>query len=220
MLNLKVNISIRDNSTGTYYKVPVLPSEIAYGFGDATKDSVTVINLGAVDFQNGNDLDNFAWASFFPSRYDPGYCATSKLLTTLEYKELLEGWKNEGTSLQLICAAAGINKRMVLYSFKPTFQGAEMDLYYSVEFKEKRIIKPVKVDLGAIMSKKQKKTPESRESVPDKSNPGTYTVKGGDTIIRIAKAHKITPWKPLYMKNKSVIGPDPNGITVGMVLKL
>jgi LysM repeat protein len=221
MANKKVSISIREQSTGKYYKIPVLPEEIAYSFGDALKDSVTVIDLGTVDFHSGNDLDSMGWSSFFPARYDAGYCTTSKLLTTLEYKDLFERWKSTGARLQLICPAAGINEPMVLYSFKAVFKGAEMDLYYQVEFKKKRTIKPVKVDLGAIMSKaKSKKDPKNRESIPDKEKPGTYTVKSGDTLTRIAKVYGITPWKILYEKNKNTIGTDPGSIKAGQVLKL
>lgn len=220
MKNKKVSISIRELSTGTYYKVPVLPEEIAYSFGDATHDSVTVVDLGAVDFHSGNELDSFGWSSFFPARYDPNYCSTADLLTPLEYQKLLERWKTTGARLQLICSAAGINKTMVLYSFKPVFRGFEMDMYYQVDFKEKRTIKPVKVDLGAIMSQQKKQGAESRESAPDKTKPGTYTVKAGDTLTRIAKANGVTPWRTIYEKNKKLIGTDPGAIKVGQVLTL
>lgn len=220
MINKKVSISIRELDTGTYYRVPVLPSEIAYSFGDATKDSVSIVDLGAVDFHSGNDLDSFGWSSFFPDRYDAGYCTTSKLLTTLEYRALFERWKTTGARLQLICPTAGINKTMVLYSFKPVLKGFEMDMYYQLEFKEKRTVKPIKVDLGAIMSQKKKQTAESRGSTPNKTKPGTYIVKEGDTLLRIAKAYGVTPWKTLYEKNIKLIGTDPSSIKVGQVLKL
>jgi len=220
MKDVKVSICIKEISTGTYYKVPVLPPTIEYSFGDAQKESVTIINLGTVDFHSGNDLDSFAWSSFFPARYDVGYCTTKKIKTPIEYRDLLESWKSTGASLQVICPAAGVNKTMSLYSFKPVFRGPEMDCYYSLEFREKRTVKPVKVDLGAIMGDRNKKTPESRSKAPDKEKPGTYTVISGDTITKIAKTYSITPWTDLYTKNKKVIGSDPSDIKPGQVLAL
>jgi len=216
----KVSIKIRDNSTGKYYKVPVLPQEITFAFGAALKDSVTIVNLGTVDFHSGNELDSFAWESFFPENYDANYCTTSDLLTPKEYQKLFESWKTDGVSLQLICPAAGINKAMTLYTFTPTFKGADMDCYYSLEFKERRVVKAVKVDLGAMLGKKGKKTAASRPSTTKKSKPKTYTVKAGDSLTRIAKTYGISPWRTLYNNNKSVVGADPNRIQVGMVLKL
>lgn len=220
MVSIKVGITIRDNSTGKYYRIPVLPEEIAYGHGDAIKDTVKIIDLGNVDFHSGRDLDVFAWSSFFPARYDAGYCMTPDLKKPLEYQKLFTGWKNAGTSLQLICPAADINAAMTLNSFKPSLQGFEGDIYYQLSFTEKRVIKPVQLSLASVVPQKPKAGPANRDPVPSKTKPGTYTVKSGDTLTRIAKANGITPWKTLYEKNKTVIGSNPNAIDIGQVLTL
>lgn len=50
---------------------------------------------------------------------------------------------------------------------------------------------------------------------------GTYTVKAGDTLSKIADANHVQGgWQALYALNKSVVGSDPNHITPGMKLKL
>ncbi|KUL42622.1 transglycosylase [Streptomyces sp. NRRL F-4489] len=46
-----------------------------------------------------------------------------------------------------------------------------------------------------------------------------YTVKAGDTLAKIAKAHG-TNWKSLYAANKSVIGGNPNLIFPGQKLSI
>ncbi|TSB25819.1 LysM peptidoglycan-binding domain-containing protein [Streptomyces sp. NBC_01525] len=46
---------------------------------------------------------------------------------------------------------------------------------------------------------------------------GNYTVKSGDTLAKIAKAHG-TNWKSVYADNKSVIGSNPNLIFPGQKL--
>ncbi|MFD9816897.1 transglycosylase family protein [Streptomyces sp. NPDC059080] len=46
---------------------------------------------------------------------------------------------------------------------------------------------------------------------------GNYTVKSGDTLAKIAKAHGKN-WKSVYADNKSVIGSNPNLIFPGQKL--
>ncbi|MFF8371527.1 transglycosylase family protein [Streptomyces lydicus] len=48
---------------------------------------------------------------------------------------------------------------------------------------------------------------------------GNYTVKAGDTLAKIAKAHG-TNWKSVYEANKSVIGGNPNLIFPGQKLNV
>jgi LysM repeat protein len=48
---------------------------------------------------------------------------------------------------------------------------------------------------------------------------GTYTVRQGDTVARIAAAHGES-WRDLYQRNAAVIGGNPDRIVPGMVLAL
>jgi murein DD-endopeptidase MepM/ murein hydrolase activator NlpD len=49
----------------------------------------------------------------------------------------------------------------------------------------------------------------------------TYTVRAGDYLVKIAADQNVAGgWEKLYALNKSVIGPNPNIISVGMKLKL
>ncbi|MEW9521525.1 transglycosylase family protein [Streptomyces tubercidicus] len=57
----------------------------------------------------------------------------------------------------------------------------------------------------------------SRSTERKSTGHGNYTVKAGDTLAKIAKAHG-TDWKSVYKDNKSVIGGNPNLIFPGQQL--
>jgi resuscitation-promoting factor RpfA len=58
-------------------------------------------------------------------------------------------------------------------------------------------------------------TTRSRTSVPTRTGTGSYVVKSGDTLAKIAKAQGVTGgWKALYAANRGVV-EDPNLIFPG-----
>ncbi|MFF4604581.1 transglycosylase family protein [Streptomyces sp. NPDC001339] len=61
--------------------------------------------------------------------------------------------------------------------------------------------------------------PKSYEAPKKSDGKGNYTVKSGDTLAKIAKAHG-TNWKDLYEANKSVVGGNPNLIFPGQKLSV
>ncbi|MBM4795504.1 transglycosylase family protein [Streptomyces sioyaensis] len=71
-------------------------------------------------------------------------------------------------------------------------------------------------------AKKAPAAPEKRASRSTERKSmghGNYTVKAGDTLAKIAKAHG-TSWKSVYEANKSVIGGNPNLILPGQKLNV
>ncbi|MEV5485487.1 MULTISPECIES: transglycosylase family protein [Streptomyces] len=71
-------------------------------------------------------------------------------------------------------------------------------------------------------AKKAPAAPEQRASRSTERKSmghGNYTVKAGDTLAKIAKAHG-TSWKSVYEANKSVIGGNPNLILPGQKLNV
>ncbi|GKU79286.1 LysM peptidoglycan-binding domain-containing protein [Paenibacillus sp. L3-i20] len=219
---IKVAITIKDNETGKSLTIPVLPTngEIAYDDGDQKPITVDILDFGSVDIPGGVELDVIGWESFFPARHDVSYCSVgpSLLKKPLEYRNQFSMWKDNGTSLQVIIAAFGINKRMYLQSFKPKLRGAEGDIYYGVIFKEfiKLTPKKVKADGTTITTGV---TADDRPALPAAAKAATYTVVRGDTLALIGK--KVPkPWKSIYNDNKAVIGTNPNRIFPGQVFKV
>jgi len=218
---INVDIFLQDSLTGEYLQIPVVPERIPWTDGDALADTVRILNLGNIDFPNGVDLDSLTLESFFPANYDPFLCATSNLLKPLEYRNKLSGWKDTGRPVQVIIPTAGINHRMYVSSFSWDLRGFEGDLYYSVTFKLFRTIKPKQLTPGGTAPDPNKKTVADRPAGPESVLPKTYTVKTGDTLVKIAKSLGIADWRTgVYNKNKAVIGPDPGKIYPGQVLKL
>lgn len=221
---VKVELTIKDEKSGKYYAIPVLPERIEYQDGDKLADTVNIIDLGDVDFLGGVALDNITWSSFFPGRYDAGYVSVVKPLRPVEYRNLIKSWKSDGTPLRVICAAAGINQSVYVSSFSWDLRGFEGDIYYSVNFRQRKTVKPKQLTVNKPAPSKSKKTPASRPAKPKPSQPKTYTVKKNDYLIKIAKKYKIKDWRgQLYLPNKKPKGPlgnDPDLIFPGQVLKL
>lgn len=215
-----VDIVIKEVKTGAYITLPVLPETIPYTLGDVQADTVNIIGIGDIDYLRGRALDSFTIASFFPARYDAGYCRLTAIKKPLVYRELFKKWKDNNSALQIIVAAAGINTLMTIRSFLPELEGPEGDIKYSVTFKQHRTVYPRKIALGATTAPAKTETPKDRTPVATKKVT-SYTVKKGDCLIKIAKALGIKDWrKELYEPNKKIIGSDPNAIKPGQVYKI
>jgi nucleoid-associated protein YgaU len=214
------DITLRDNKTGDYLKVPVLPPTVSYQGGDSFANTVNIVNLGAVEFPNGIDLESVSWSSFFPARYDAGYvyATEAELLVPVLYVEKFNTWKKAGTILQLIIPALIINQPMRISSFTWEAKGAEIDIYYQLTLKKAIKLRPIQITTNTTSLTKTK-SPASRTAVPKKT-PTSYTVKDGDTLILIAKRLGISDWHTIYDKNRDKIGPDPDNIIPGQVLTL
>lgn len=62
--------------------------------------------------------------------------------------------------------------------------------------------------------------PKAKPRVQPSAPLGSYTVRPGDTLWDISIAHGLRTWKTLYALNRSVVGPDPDLIFPGQVLRL
>ena len=220
MDSLKVKITIRNNKTGEYVRIPVIPPRLQYQEGAAMVDTVKILNVGNIDFHSGVQLDSMGWSSFFPARYDGGYVniAGDLLKDPLEYKEIFREWKDTGAPLQLIIPVIDLNVPMYLASFNWDLRGHEKDIYYSCSFKRKKDVRPRKYDTntGTIEEVGDKK-PEDRPPLADKERPDTYVVKSGDSLTTIAKRTG-TDWQTIYDNNRDIIGENPNNIQPGQEL--
>ena len=70
-LGIDVDITIKAPD-GAYVTIPVVPEEITYDDGSGTPTTVSVLNIGNIDFYNGVELDTLSFSSFFPALHPIG----------------------------------------------------------------------------------------------------------------------------------------------------
>lgn len=205
---INVDITIKDNTTGAYVRIPVLPQKVQYTDGEMKVKSIDVLNLGTIDFPYGVELDEISWDSFFPSRYDASYCTHENILDPISYRNQFSTWKDQKTALQVICPAFGINKTMYLKSFPWSGEGFECDIVYQVTFRELKTKKPQQLTPSGIAPPKGKQGPAQRPPVPAIKPPPKVKVKPGESLYKKEKQLNL-PTGSLYEKNKALIGPSP-----------
>jgi hypothetical protein len=222
MTGTKVTITIQDKQNGRYLVIPVLPEVISYDTGAKKVETVTVIDLGDVDILTGVELASLSWASFFPAKYDPAYCATSEIMTPAYWTHMIWAKKLLGTPLQVVCPAMGINQTMYVESMPWEFgEGPDGDVNYSLTLKELKTMSPRQLTVNAPAVPIATQTAVDRPVVPvaQPAAAKTYTVVRGDNLTYIAKKLGIANWRTgLYDPNKGVIGGNPNLIMPGQVL--
>ena len=215
-----VSITLRDNKTGEYVHVPVIPARLEYIPGAAIVDTVKILNLGNIDFHNGIDLDTMGWSSFFPARYDAGYVKISgdRLKDPKEYRDIINGWKNSGQPIQLIIPVVDINVTMYVNNFDWNLHGFEKDIYYTLNLKQYKEIRPKQYNTDAgVIEDPNILSMEDRQPIPEQDLPNPYKVKSGDSLTLIAKRYG-TDWNTIYSNNRDTIGDDPNNIQPGQEL--
>jgi len=97
------------------------------------------------------------------------------------------------------------------------------------------IFTPIQEQLEAIIVPVPPSEPEPPKEPPKTSTPeqpkpktpkepeptgSTYTVVKGDTLWKIAGRFGFSHWRPIYESNRDVIGPNPDLIRPGMVLRI
>lgn len=175
-MNLGIDVDITLKADNSYLNVPVIPAVVSYADGDTTPVTVSILQLGDVDFHNGVSLDTLSWSCFFPARYDAGYCNSANLLTPVAYRNKLSGWKDSGAEIQVIIPSAGINKAMKVASFKWELKGFEGDIYYDITLKEHKEVKPIRVMAKKIVVK------SARAAAPPSAPVAAAGIKKGDKV--------------------------------------
>ncbi|MGW2226238.1 LysM peptidoglycan-binding domain-containing protein [Streptomyces formicae] len=69
------------------------------------------------------------------------------------------------------------------------------------------------------VQRRSERAPDRTDRGASRSAPGTYTVRQGDTLSRIAARHG-TSWQRVYAVNKAVIGGDPDMIVPGQRIRV
>lgn len=191
--------------------LPVSPEEFTIQEGN-NNQVVTVENLGELNFFGKPKLISLTLSSFFPGQYYP-FCITKEKEVPkpyVYYVEQISRWMYEGKPLILNIEKTRFNLTCCIENFSYGEKDGSGDVYYTLEFKEYRIVNTqVKVN--------DKSNPNLRQQVREPRK--THIVKSGDTLWMIAQKEygSGSRWKEIADKNGV---KDPKRLQVGQRLVL
>lgn len=192
---MQVDIYIREKNGDREIRIPILPEKFSFPDGDATFITSDIMGWGEVAVPSGTELGSYTWESEFPGelrKNDPmirGTWQDPKI-----YRNLLDEWKRKGTLLNILITGYPVNADVYCYKFVPDGEGPYGDIFYELEFIEAREITVTTTD-------------ETKKTARSATVAKTYTIKSGDTLWSIAKAHygDGTKWQTIYNANKEII---------------
>lgn len=196
-------------------RLPVLPSSYDMSYTHNNTE-VNITNFGTVNLIGNRNLATAELESFFPNKNynfvqykgfpEPNACV-----------ELINKWMQ--APVRYIVTGTKIDLLMSIEEFTYKEQDGTGDIYYTLSLKQYKIPKVTpKKNKPDKTSKKINKVSPERE-IKEVSNT-TYIVKSGDTLSVIAKrlTGDCNNWRAIYNQNKSVIGGNPNKISIGQKL--
>lgn len=202
-----------EDSTGLKLWFPVNPAEISIR-RERSFETFQIINLGEVDFPNGEKIKEISFSSFFPASSDSSYGRYEDIPDPQMTMNQLNTWMSDRQPLHLMISPSEVNVYVIISSHNSTFRANEPgDVYFDITFRtwrDYRIRTLDEVNGGA-----------STEARPDlKPVPKTYTVRPGDSLWAIAKLQlgSGSRWREIYDLNVAVIGPDADLIQPGQEL--
>lgn len=192
---------------GSTFVFPLMPETIHAGYGVKCQ-SFDIISRGTIKVPKGTEVPEISWEGEFfgPSKKELAGVDTEKWKEPNSCVKILRNWMNNKTELTLIISGTWINMDVKITSFKPVPHGGHGDISYSITFEKVRDLKIYNTKESKTGRKKKTKSRPKKKSSSTGTggSSGTYTVKSGDTLYRIA-GKKGTTWQKLYNKNKDVI---------------
>lgn len=195
------------------FQLPVKPSE--YTINVSHKNTVVnVIQKGDINLIGKTGLRDLSLSSFFPAR-DYNFSNNSGRKEPLAYVEKIEGWRNSGEPIRVIVTGI-LNMECTIESFNYGEKDATGDIYYTISLKEYKKIKTKQATVSLVKGATTTSTRTTKEP-----SGGTYTVKKGDSLWKIAKQFygNGAEYTKIYNANKDKI-KNPNVIHIGQVLTI
>lgn len=183
----------------------VLPEQIQ-ARGAASYQSFDIITKGTIKVPKGTDVTEISWdGEFFgKAKKKESLVQTKYWISPNRCVKRLTRWMEHGTELTLIVSGTWINMDVTVSSFSAVPYGAFGNVKYSLELCKVRDLKIYTAKESGIGKKKQTKARSKKKADTSGGKSSSYTVKKGDTLIKIAKK-KGCKWQSLYSKNKVVI---------------
>lgn len=207
-VSFAVDISLREKNGSNQIVFPWNPDSINYRSGEASVASHDILKKGPVDVPLGVGLKELEWQCFFPGRARANSMTLKggSFKAPKEYVELIEYWKEKGTTLIVMVTNYPINFDCYVKDFNGEFTGGFGDIDYDIHLVEKKdvTIKVSKEDTqdGSSSSGNDTKRP------PEKFE--TYIVVRGDTLWDIAQRFlgDGSRWEEIYQANKDALDQD------------
>ena len=213
------------NNGAEKLRFPVPPPVINVSSPFSNTD-IDIVNGKEFTIIGDRQLKEFSFASFLPRDYNSTYCDYVDIPDPYKFVNWIERWRNSKRPLRFIVTGTNINVAVTIRDFPYDLEraGEPGDIYFSIVLKEYEFLKlGKKVD---VTKPKSPTKPTGRPPVVNKGNAkpkaGTYTVKSGDTLQKIAhkELKNVNRWREIFNANKKVIGNNPDKIKVGMKLVL
>ncbi len=200
-----MDIKLIPAGSGIRFTFPALPEQIT-GKKEAKLQSFEIISRGTVKVPKGTGVEEISWSGEFfgRSKRNEAIVRAPYWMEPVECVNILNGYLNDKTVLNLIVTESWINLDVVISSFRPVTYGAYGNIKYDITFVEKKSLKIYTTDELSITG--LKKTRE-RNDLSVETVGGTYTVVSGDTLCKIAIRHcgGSVNWTKLYDANAAVI---------------
>lgn len=203
-------------SEGSTLRLPVNPQEVTVE-SETQIETLSIINLGEIDFPTGDRRTGIRFASFFPAHYDPGFCKYADIPDPVEAIEQLIGFRAARQPVRFLVTETPINALTLIVSVTYSVKGGEPgDIYYEVALRAWRDVK-VRTVAQTVQPAPQV---ESRPRPDTKPVPKVYVVKPGDSLYKIAKLQlgDGKRWRDIYLANQKAIGPAPDKLQPGIKL--
>lgn len=203
-------------------RFPVAPGKLALKVNSQNK-TISLINEGEVNLVKTPGLtditiDELLLPSF--QKYPFANYRRNEFLSASYYLRQLEGWKLKEKPVQFKITRATPDGRKILWdtTFDVTVEDYEiiedaekygMDVAVKLSMKEYRYwgVKKLVKGKGSKSSSKKKTAAKKGKARKSKEPAKAYTVKKGDTLMKIAKKqlNEASLWKSIYALNKKVI---------------
>lgn len=218
-MSSKYQMWITANGEKEKLRLPVHPEKIDVKMA-AKNTSVDISGLGEITIMQDRPAATISFSSFFPAARYPGVQVESLTPPATLAKQIWD-WKNSKKPVHFLVTGTGFNMTCTIEDYSCNEQGGDVGtLYYSLTLKEYREVsaRQVKVE---VTTRKATLPASSGTRTDNRVQPSTYTVKSGDCLWNIAKAHlgSGSRYTEIYNLNRDII-KNPNLIYAGQVLKM
>ena len=222
----QTRIFFTDPQTQEVLQIPVLPPDITVKW-DRQTETVSILNLGEVNFTTGKKLQEISFSSFLPLEYTPTYCRYADIPDPYEAYMTLDGWcaarntdyiPDRPVRLMIVGTSLNINMLVLITSLEMKDRGGNPgDLYYSISCREWREIK-VRTEAEQRNRNNRPNPKPKPKTIAQKAKPNEPI---REMLYKIAKQHygNGQNWTKILNMNKEKLQGDLTKKAMNLVLR-